>query len=216
MELSFFAGCATPQEIKKTSREQGAVLNEFQNSIGSLRTKLLEYYDQQIEEFQLHLLEAKLRRESSRVTMAFRNAMQETDPNMSQEDKENLIRTYLNESSNYIVQLPKIYFDENYCEHLKHLQPQFLKTQAEECDDQHITIYKKLRDARNQVGKRFNQLAKTVVDMQQAHMLIDRFVQIEFKLTKERVDVAKKLIREAKETVEDAKKVLENPESPVS
>ncbi len=45
--------------------------------------------------------------------------------------------------------------------------------------------------------------------MEQAHELIDRFVQIEFKLTEERVDEAKKLIQDAKETMEDAKEVLE-------
>lgn len=208
--LALMAGCVTPEQIKGTSRQQGELLAEFQKTVGALRSKLMEYYDTRIEEFRQDLTDSKVRNEFPRVTAALKEALQELKANVPKKKKEDLIRKYLNQANNYLVQLPEIYFDEKYCEKLKRLQPEFLKAQAGECNEKHLEAYKKLQDARNKVAERFDQLAKTVADMEQAHALIDRFVQIEFKLTEERVDEAKKLIQEAKETIDDAKKGFED------
>ncbi len=208
--LALMAGCVTPEQIKGTSRQQGELLAEFRKTVGALRSKLMEYYDTRIEEFRQDLTDSKVRNEFPRVTAALKEALQELKANVPKKKKEDLIRKYLNQANNYLVQLPEIYFDEKYCEKLKRLQPEFLKAQAGECNEKHLEAYKKLQDARNKVAERFDQLAKTVADMEQAHALIDRFVQIEFKLTEERVDEAKKLIQEAKETIDDAKKGFED------
>ncbi len=202
-------GCISPDPIKRISREQGKLLAEFQHAVAALRIKFLEYYDSRIGELRKDLVDAKLRSESLRMTVALQKALQEINPNAPPEERETVIRRYLNEASNYLVQLPKIYFDEEYCELAKRFRPDFLESQAEVCDDQHLIVFRKLQAARNQVAERFNQLAETVDEMEEAHQLIDRFLQIEFKLTEERMDSAKELIRKAKETIEDAKEALE-------
>ena len=207
--LALMAACVTPEQIKGTSRQQGELLAEFQKTVDALRSKLMEYYDTRIEEFRQDLTDSKVRNEFPRVTAALKETLQELKPDLPQKKKEDFIRTYLDQANNYLVQLPEIYFDEKYCEKLKRLQPEFLKAQAEGCNEKHLEVYKKLQDARNKVAERFDQMAKTVADMEQAHELIDRFVQIEFKLTEERVNEAKKLIQDAKETIEDAKEVFE-------
>jgi hypothetical protein len=53
-----------------------------------------------------------------------------------------------------------------------------------------------------------------VANVEEAHLLIDRFIQIEFELTEDRVGAAKKLVREAKETMEDAREFLEKTGRP--
>jgi hypothetical protein len=174
----------------------------------------LEYYDARIEELGQDLVDAKMRTESIRVTAALEKALDELDPNLPPKHRETLVRTFLNEASNYLVQLRRIYFDQNYCELSKRLQPEFLKTRVETCDDRHLLVYRKLRDARSQVAERFDQLAKTVANVEEAHLLIDRFIQIEFELTEDRVGAAKKLVREAKETMEDAREFLEKTGRP--
>jgi hypothetical protein len=206
--LLLLTGCITPDPIKRISREQGQLLAEFQNTVAVLRSKLLEYYDARIDELRQDLVDAKLRSESLRMTAALQKPLQEIEPNVPPEEREALIRKSLNEASNYLVQLPKIYFDEEYCELAKRLRPDFLKSEAEACDDQHLIVFRRLRDARNRVAERFDQLAETVDEMEEAHQLIDSFLQIEFKLTEERMDAAKELIREAQETIEDAKEAL--------
>jgi hypothetical protein len=127
----FFLYCTHKADffrVKRTSRQQGELLGEFERTVATLRSKLLEYYDTRIEELGQDLVDAKMRTESIRVTAALEKALDELDPDLSPKHRETLVRTYLNEASNYLVQLRRIYFDQNYCELSKRLQPEFLKT----------------------------------------------------------------------------------------
>lgn len=212
------AGCATPERVKSTSRQQGELLAEFKLTVETLKGKLLQHYDTRIEAFKNQLIAAKVDEETLRVKEALTKAIASIDPSSSQEEKKETARGYLNQASNYLVQLPKYYFPEHYvkesyCKDLKRLQGEgFLKSSEESCDRQHIELYLGLKAERERIADRFDKLVVTITDMAEAHAVIDRYLQIEFKLTEERVKTAKELIQKAKETVEIVKKELQSTE----
>ncbi len=218
LALVVLAGCATPERVKSTARQQGGLLSEFKLTVEALKGKLLQHYDTRIEAFKNQLIAAKVDEETLRVKEALTKAISSIDPSSSQEKKKETARRYLNQASNYLVQLPKYYFPEHYskesyCKDLKRLQGEgFLKSAEESCDRQHIELYLGLKTERERIANRFDKLVLTFADMEEAHAVIDRYLQIEFKLTEERVKAAKDLIQEAKETVEIVKKELQSTE----
>lgn len=212
------AGCATPERVKSTSRQQGELVAEFKVTVETLKGKLLQHYDTRIEAFKNQLIAAKVDEETPRVKETLTKAIASIDPSSSQEEKKERARKYLNQASNYLVQLPKYYFPEDYskesyCEDLKRLLGEgFLKSPEEPCDQGHIDLYLGLKAERDRIVDRFDKLVVTLTDMEEAHAVIDRYLQIEFKLTEERVKAAKELIQKAKETVEIVKKELQSTE----
>jgi hypothetical protein len=205
--LLLMSGCATPQVIKETSRQQVEMIREFQKVLGDLRTKLLVFYDEEIEEFRQDVLKNRMAVEQSRVVRRVGEAVRAIDPALPKEQRVSKVKEVLDAAANYLTELPDFYFDKNYCTHWADLKKTFLREPNEKCRDDHVQQYQKLLAGREEVAKRFDRLVKAVGKTGEAHSLVNEFLQIEFRLTKEQVDEAKKVIEEASKTIKDAKKV---------
>jgi hypothetical protein len=205
--LVLISACATPQVIKETSRQQVEIIRGFQKALGDLRTKLLVFYDEEIEEFRQDVLKNRMAVEQSRVVWRVDEAIRAIDPALPKEQRVSKVKEVLDAAANYLTELPDFYFDKNYCRNWPDLKKVFLREPSEKCRDDHVQQYQKLLAGREEVAKRFDRLVKAVGKTAEAHYLVNEFLQIEFRLTKEQVDEAKKVIEEASKTIKDAKTV---------
>lgn len=205
--LVFISACATPQVIKETSRQQVEIIREYQKALGDLRTKLLVFYDEEIEEFRQDLLKSRMALEKSRIFQQVDEAIRSIDPALTKEQRLAKTKEILDATANYLTQLPDFYFDKNYCQVWPELKKSFLRGPNEKCRDDHVQQYQRLLAGREEVAKRFDRLVKVVGRSGEAHGLVNEFLQIEFRIAQEQVDQAKKVIEEANKTIKDAKAV---------
>lgn len=203
--LTLVTGCATPQIVKDASRQQGDLLGDFHKTLGELRSKLLAFYDQEIEEFRQGVLTSRMTLERYRLPERAAQAIRAIDRTLSEAQRTAQVKKVLDGAANYLTQLPEVYFDEKYCVLWETLKPESLREPNERCHDDHAKRYQALRAGRQEVANRFDRLVKAVARTREAHDLVNEFLQIEFRLTRERVDAAKKVIEEARKTVEEAK-----------
>jgi hypothetical protein len=197
--LIFFGACATPQGIKEASRQQGDLLMEFYKTLGDLRTKLLLFYDEEIEEFKQDLVKSRVAVEQYRVSQRVNETIRVKGQGV---DK---IKEILDAAANYLTELPNVYFDKEYCKVWPELKKNFLREPEEKCHDDHLNQYQKLLTGRKEVAKRFDRLVTDIGETREAHGLINEFLQIEYRLTREQVDEAKRAIEEGNKTIADAK-----------
>lgn len=203
--LLIAVSCAPPQVVKDASRNQGDLLREFQKTLGDLRTKLLQFYDEEIEEFRQSLLKSRMAFEQRRIAQRADEAIRAIDSGLPEEQRVAEVKKILDAAANYLAELPGFYFEEEYCKVWGELKPAFLREPNERCHDDHGKQYRKLLAAREEVAIRFDRVVKAVATTREAHDLVNEFVQIEFRLTEERVTEAKEVIEEARKTIEEAK-----------
>jgi len=203
--LLIAVSCATPQVVKDASRNQGDLLREFQKALGDLRTKLLQFYDVEIEEFRQSLLKSRMAVEQRRIAQQADKAIRAIDSELPEEQRVAEVKKILDAAANYLAELPDFYFEETYCKVWGKLKPEFLREPNERCRDDHGEQYRKLLAAREEVAIRFDRVVSAVATTREAHDLVNEFLQIEFRITEERVAEAKEVIEEARKTIEEAK-----------
>lgn len=203
--LVLLTACAAPQGIKQISRQQVDLLGEFHKALEELRTKLLVFYDEEIEEYRQELLRSRMASEEARISERVYEAIYAISPRLTKEEREKKVTEIASVASNYLANLSKNYFSDDYCKVWLSLQQGFLKEPGAECDSKHVTQYKKLWEGRKEVAKRFDQVATATGKMREAYDLVNEFIQIEFRLTREQVDEAKKLMKGVNKIVEDTK-----------
>jgi hypothetical protein len=202
--LACLAACATPQRIKEVSHQQADLIREFHKALGELRTKLLVFYDEEIEEFKQDLLRSRMASEEARVSQRVHEAIRKINPERTKDQREGEIKKILDAAANYLAQLPKYYFDEKYCKVWPDLKKDFLREPGEKCDAAHIEDYHGLSAAREEVARRLDRLVMDIGKTRDAHNLVNEFLQIEFRPTREKVDEARRVIERAGKTVEEA------------
>lgn len=205
LALSLMTACATPQVVKDASRQQGDLLGAFQKALGELRTKLLAFYDESIEEFRQGLITSRMGHEQARVSQRAAETIRAIDPGLPKQQRVARVKEILDAAANYLTELPAVYFEEKYCTLWPTLKPAFLREPDERCHDDHVPRYRELLAARQEVAIRFERLVKMIARTREAHDLGNEFLQIEFRLTRERVDAAKTVIEEAHKALEEAK-----------
>lgn len=203
--LVLAAACATPQGIKEVSRQQCDLLREFHKGLGELRTKLLVFYDEEVEEFKQELLKSQMAIEEARISERVYEALRRISPALTKEEREEEVKKIVGSASNYLANLPKKYFADNYCEEWSKLQQGFLGDPGTECDSRHVKQYKRLSEGRKEVAERFDRVVMAAGKTRDAHDLVNEFLQIEFRLTREQVDEAKRLMEGVNKIVEDAR-----------
>ncbi|NIQ37684.1 MAG: hypothetical protein GTN81_03740 [Proteobacteria bacterium] len=200
------AGCATPQVMKEASHQQSQLLGEFQRTFGELQTKVLEFYDEEIEARRQILLESQMDLEQSRVSRRAAQEIRKIDPGTSETRRMERVKEILDGAANYLAELPDIFFDDKYCQKWEMLKKEFLREPDEQCDDKHLKRYLGLVRGRNEAEKSFARLTRSVALTREAHTLVDEFLQIEFRLTEEQVNEAKEVMKNAREAVAEAQK----------
>jgi hypothetical protein len=203
--LVLLAACATPQGIKQVSCQQVDLLREFHKALGELQMKLLVFYDEEIEESRRELLRSRMASEEARVSERVYEAIHAISPQLTKGEREEKVMEIVSVASNYLANLPKNYFSGDYCKVWSNMQQSFLREPGAECDSSHITQYKKLWEGRKEVAERFDRLVMAVGKMREAHDLVNEFLQIEFRLTREQVDGVKRLMEGVNKIVEDTK-----------
>jgi hypothetical protein len=211
LALALVTACATPQHVKDASHQQSELLGKFHKTLGELSTKLLEFYDAEIAEFRQGLLNSRMELEKSRLTQRAHEESLQIDPSWPSEKRIMKIKELMDAAANYLNELPEFYFQykdkKKFCEVWLRLKPKSLRGPDEKCPDKHIDPYQNLVAGRAMVAERFDQLIKNIAKTREAQDLVNEFLQIEFRLTPERIDEAKKVLKEAGDTIDEVKNV---------
>jgi hypothetical protein len=204
--LVLLAACATPQGIKQVSRQQVDLLKEFHKALEEVRTKLLVFYDEEIEEFRRELLRSRMAAEEARISERVYETIHAISPQLTKEEREKKVMEIVGVASNYLANLPKNYFTDDYCKQWSKLQEDLFGETGTECDSSHVRQYKKLSEGRKEIAERFNGVVMAIGKTRDAHDLVNEFLQIEFRLTREQVDETKRVMEGVNKIVEDTKK----------
>ena len=196
-------GCAHPERIKTVSKEQEALLGTYKTVLDDVRTRVRSALDESVIDYK----EARLRQWvltetgflSSRIVRCARQP--ETCEGKS-------TRLLLDEAADYLAQGQATLFN-GFCPSTwGSARKGWMRRPNEQCPSKPQEVVKQLEGLRDTLDAGLRQLAGDLVSVQQAHALIDRFLQIRVEIREEDVDAAQKTITKATAAVQDVQAAM--------
>ena len=196
-------GCAHPERIKTVSKEQEALLSTYKTVLDDVRTRVRSAFDESINDYK----EARLRQWVLTQTgfLSSRIVRCGQQPGACEGKSTRLL---LDEAADYLAQGQATLFTE-FCPSVwASARKAWMRRPNEQCPDKPQEVVKQLEGLRGALDAGLRQLAEDLVSVQQAHALIDRFLQIRIEIREEDVDAAQKAITKAAAAVQDVRTAM--------
>lgn len=200
-----FMGCAHPERIKTVSKEQEALLVNFRTALEDVRSRVRAAFDESIEDYR----EARLRKWILTETGSFSTQIARcAQAPANCENKSTKI--LLDEAGEYLARGQATLFSA-FCgpgAGWQSTKRPWMTRQAAQCPDKPREVVAQLERLRNTLDASLRQLADDTLSLQQAHAIIDKFLQVRIEIRSEDVDAAQKVIAKATTTVQDVRTTL--------
>jgi hypothetical protein len=199
------AACAHPERIKTVSKEQEALLASFRAALEDVRSRVRTAFDESIEDYK----EARLRKWVLTETGSFSTQIARCARAPATCEGKST-KVLLDEAGEYLARGQATLFG-GFCgpgggwEAAKRA---WMTRQNAQCPDKPREVVGQLERLRNTLDASLLQLADDALSLQQAHAIIDKFLQIRIEIRPEDVDAAQKTITKATTAVQEVKASL--------
>jgi hypothetical protein len=199
--LLAMAGCAHPQSIQKTSKDQAALLLQFQTSLDDVRTRVRTALNDSIRDYK----DARARKWVTTEVGLLSSRIVACTPATCPQP----VSVLLEAAADYLARGEATLFGD-FCgpSGTWQTRPEWMKRPGDVCPSRLGATVRDLEQIRDRLDDSLKQIGEDTVSIQKAHAVIDKFLQIRIELTQENVDSAQKAVDKATAAEEDVRKVL--------
>jgi hypothetical protein len=197
--------CAHPQGIRVVSKEQEALLVNFKTALDDVRVRVRTAFDESIADYK----EARLRQWvltetgflSTRILRCRQGAL---------DCQGKGTKDLLDEAAEYLARGRATLFAD-FCAPTggwQSVSKAWMKRQNERCPARPGQVVHLLERLRDTLDANLRRLAEDMISVQEAHAIIDQFLQIRIEIQQEDVAAAQQVIAKATTAVQDAKAAM--------